>query len=199
MRVSERALPVVYHSSTTYKPLTNQNLQTSRVFLNSSPHFQIIKEHFKSPKMSAAVIWALTSFALFMYIVVLKTSVRKRKIRVREGNYQVVIVVNRDLKMSPGKAFSQVGHAVDGMHEVLVEYPDLMRAWRRSGSAKIVVRGTQNDLQKVYLDAREAGLLHRRVFDAGRTQVAPGSYTCVLVGPATKEELEPVTGHLSLY
>lgn len=148
---------------------------------------------------SSSFIWAVTSVALFFYLIFIKIGQKKKKIKIKNGSYQMVVVVNTDLKMSKGKVLSQFGHAVDAIHELLEEYPDLVRAWRECGSAKIALKGSQEEINQVYYDAKELGLLFYRVFDAGKTQVRAGSNTCIIVGPATRDELEPVTGKLSLY
>ena len=148
---------------------------------------------------SSSFIWAVTSAVLALYIVFIKINLKKKKIKIKNGDYQMVVVVNKDLKMTNGKVLSQFGHAIDAMHEILFEYPDLVKAWRNCGSAKIALKGTQDDLNQVYYDAKEIGLLYYRVFDAGKTQIKAGSNTIIVVGPATKKELEPVTGRLSLY
>lgn len=123
----------------------------------------------------------------------------RRIIQLEKGDYQVVVVVNRDLDMSKGKVLSQFGHAIDALHEKLVDYPELVNEWRKCGSAKIAVKGTQDELNKIYNDCKIKGLLCVRIFDAGRTQVKAGSNTVIVVGPATKKQLEHITGHLQLY
>lgn len=124
---------------------------------------------------------------------------KRRKIKLEKGNYQVSVVINKDLNMSKGKVLSQFGHAIDSLHEKLVEYPELVQQWRNSGSAKIALKGTQDELNKIYEECKKNGLIYARVFDAGRTQVMAGSFTVIAVGPATKKQLENVTSHLSLY
>lgn len=115
------------------------------------------------------------------------------------GAHQLVVIVNRDLNMSKGKVLSQFGHAIDAMHDRLAAMPHLVQAWRKNGSAKIALRGAQTDLDNAYALAKAAGIPYVRIFDAGRTQVKAGSNTVVVIGPATKEKLEPITGRLSLY
>lgn len=147
----------------------------------------------------SSAVWASISVLLFSYIVYLKGSKKTRRMKVRDGDHQVVVVVNRDLHMSKGKVLSQFGHGIDSLHEKLKDHPELAKAWRSNGSAKIALKGTQDEINKICHDSKDMGLLYVRIFDAGRTQVKPGSNTVIVVGPATKQELEPVTGHLSLY
>ena len=46
--------------------------------------------------------------------------------------------------------------------------------------------------------ARAAGLTTALVRDAGRTELAAGTVTCLGLGPASEAELDPLTGELSL-
>lgn len=147
----------------------------------------------------SSTAWAFVSLLLLFYVLYLRVPKKARRIKVRDGDHQVVVVVNKDLHMTKGKVLSQFGHGIDSLHERLKDYPGLVKAWRNSGSAKIALKGTQEDLSKICRDSKDMGLLYVRIFDAGRTQVKAGSNTVVVVGPATKQELEPVTGRLSLY
>lgn len=146
-----------------------------------------------------SLFWPTATFILLGYILYPRLLRRVRKVRAGEGEYQVVVVVNRDLGMSKGKVLSQFGHAIDSLHERLKDYPGLVQAWRSNGSAKIALKGTQEDLNKTYHDAKTQGIPYVRIFDAGKTQVKAGSNTVVVLGPATKEQLQPVTGYLQLY
>lgn len=148
---------------------------------------------------SSSFIWAVTSLVLFISLIFVKVNLKKKVMKIKNGDYQMVIVVNKDLGMSKGKVLSQFGHGIDAMHEKLTEYPDLVKVWRNCGSAKIALKGTQEDLNQIYYDAKEQGIPYARIFDAGKTQVKSGSNTVIVVGPATKKELEPITGKLSLY
>ncbi|KAI5179874.1 peptidyl-tRNA hydrolase, PTH2 family, partial [Pancytospora epiphaga] len=58
-----------------------------------------------------------------------------------EGEYQMVVIINTDFKMSKGKVLSQFGHAIDAAHRQLRKNLDLEHAWRKSGSAKIALKG----------------------------------------------------------
>lgn len=136
---------------------------------------------------------------LISYILYLRAPRRISRIKAEKGDHQVVVVVNKDLNMSKGKVLSQFGHAIDSLHEKLVDQHEIVEAWRNSGSAKIALKGTQDDLNKIYNDCKSKDLVCARIFDAGRTQVKAGSNTVIVVGPATKKQLEHITGHLPLY
>lgn len=149
--------------------------------------------------MKTIVLLSLIIIVLSSYIIYLKTEKKPKQVKIKEGDYQVVVVINKDLGMEKGKILSQFGHAIDSLHEKLEKYPDLVEAWRNNGSAKITLKGTQDDLNRIYNQVKESGIVYTRIFDAGRTQVRAGSNTVIAVGPATKKELQPITGHLSLY
>ena len=47
-------------------------------------------------------------------------------------------------------------------------------------------------------DAIEFGLPCSAVSDAGRTQLPPGTTTCISIGPAPEEKIDKITGDLKL-
>ena len=149
-----------------------------------------------------AAVWLLALLAILTHFVlkwIIHRRRRKSTRRLTGKSLQVVCVINTDLKMSKGKVLSQFGHGIDGIRDVAIGYEDRLQAWFESGRAKIALKGTQEELGRVYRAAREASLPYYRVFDAGKTQIPTGSFTCVAVGPATKEELAGISGELALY
>lgn len=54
---------------------------------------------------------------------------------------------------------------------------------------------TSEELEK---KAQELGLITKKICDAGRTQVEPGSITVLGIGPAPVSVVNKVTGHLKL-
>ena len=110
-----------------------------------------------------------------------------------------VIAVRTDLGMGRGKIAAQVGHAcVLGAEQARRSRPAWLDEWW-SGQAKVVVRVSgPKDLQRIVEAAAELGLPWSRVTDAGLTQIAPGTVTCVSVGPAPEEQVDRITGELRL-
>ena len=108
-----------------------------------------------------------------------------------------LIVVNEALRLPRGKLGAQVAHAAVGAF--LAASPEAQTAWLQVGMPKIVV-WVANEAELLGLEARarEAGLATFLVRDAGRTVVASGTITCLGLGPATAEELDPLTGMLRL-
>ena len=73
------------------------------------------------------------------------------------------------------------------------------RDWFDEGQRKVTVRvPDEAALYALQADARVAGLTTALVRDAGRTELAAGTVTCLGLGPAGETELDLLTGKLSL-
>lgn len=110
-----------------------------------------------------------------------------------------VIAVRTDIKMGRGKTAAQVGHAcVLAAEAARASHPDWWDEWWDT-QEKVVVRVPgYGDLEEIRREAARAGLPHYMVRDAGHTQLAPGTATCVSVGPAPEHLVDRITGDLSL-
>jgi len=109
-----------------------------------------------------------------------------------------VIAARTDLGMGRGKLAAQVAHASLRAYEKAD--PDAVRTWKGEGQPKIVVKvGSEGELLDVAEEARRAGLPAALVRDAGHTQLEPGTATACAVGPAPDNQVDAVTGDLSLY
>lgn len=110
-----------------------------------------------------------------------------------------VIIVRADLGMGKGKIAAQVGHAcVLGAENVRKSKPEWFSKWW-AGQAKIVLKvNSETDLEKIKRDAIEMGLPWAEVTDAGHTQIAPGTFTCLSIGPAPEEQIDKITSELKL-
>ena len=96
-----------------------------------------------------------------------------------------------------GKAAAQVAHA--SVEAVLRSDSKLVKAWREEGMAKIVVKvKDQKELIKYFQQAKDEELTASLITDAGRTVIAPGTKTCVAIGPDEEEKIDGITGELSL-
>ena len=115
------------------------------------------------------------------------------------SNIKQVIVVRTDLDMGKGKIAAQVGHAcVLGAEHVRKSNTEWFTQWW-DGQEKIVVKVPNlKELEKIKQDAIELGLPWSEVTDAGHTQIAPGTLTCISLGPAPEEKIDKLTGELSL-
>jgi len=111
--------------------------------------------------------------------------------------YKQVIVVRKDLKMGKGKLASQVAHAS------LLAYKNsgLIKRikWEREGAKKVVLEvGSLEELQYIYRKAKKLKLAVSIVRDAGKTQLRPGTITCICIGPEKEEKIDKITKHLKL-
>jgi PTH2 family peptidyl-tRNA hydrolase len=111
--------------------------------------------------------------------------------------YKQVILVRQDLGLSKGKMSSQVAHA--SVEAVLKSKKDVVEEWRRQGMKKVVLK--VKDLAELEHYKKLAGqkkLVCAVVRDAGRTEVRPGTVTCLAVGPDLDEAIDGVTGSLKM-
>ena len=112
-----------------------------------------------------------------------------------------VIAVRIDLGMGKGKIAAQVGHAcVMGAVHVKKSHPEWYDQWWKTGmQAKVVLKVSGiKDLQRVKQGAIDLNLPWSEVSDAGRTQLAPGTTTCISIGPAPQNLIDRITGDLKL-
>jgi peptidyl-tRNA hydrolase, PTH2 family len=111
--------------------------------------------------------------------------------------YKQVILIRTDLKLPQGKACSQAAHA--SVEAVLKSDSELVKSWRGEGMAKIVLKvKDEKELIKYFQLAKDEGLTASLITDAGRTVIAPGTKTCVGIGPDEEEKIDGITGELSL-
>jgi len=110
--------------------------------------------------------------------------------------HKLTIAVRSDLKLSKGKACAQVGHAV---LECYLRQDDerLKKEWLSEGAKKIVLKVQSLEaLYAINQAAKRAGLVTAVIQDAGHTEVAPGTVTCIGIGPDTEERIDKVTKDL---
>lgn len=112
----------------------------------------------------------------------------------------MVVVVRGELRLTPGKAAVQVAHAaVLLVQRAERDAPQELRAWLAEGQKKIALElPTLGELEAIDRRARARGLLTAWVEDAGLTEVPPGTRTCLGIGPARAQEIDPITGELPL-
>ena len=110
--------------------------------------------------------------------------------------YKLTVLVRDDLKLSKGKTCAQVGHAV---LQCYMQQDDrkLLKAWLDEGGKKIVLK--VKDLRSLFElkeAAKRAGLVTAVIEDAGHTEVAPGTVTCMGLGPDKEEKIDQLTKSL---
>ncbi|GIY95339.1 peptidyl-tRNA hydrolase 2, mitochondrial [Caerostris extrusa] len=117
-----------------------------------------------------------------------------------QGDQKLVLVVQNGLKMGKGKMAAQCAHAsVMAYQHCVVNSPQTLKKWLRSGQRKVVVKvESEEALMELAVKARKAGLIVSLVCDAGRTQIPSGSRTVLAVGPGQESLIDKITGHLKL-
>lgn len=111
--------------------------------------------------------------------------------------YKQVIIVRNDLKMPKGKMAAQVAHA--SVEAAWRADKTLFKEWRASGMKKIVVKvETQKELYVLKQKAEELGISQAIITDAGHTFVAPGTVTCLGIGPDVEEKIDEISKSLTL-
>ena len=112
-----------------------------------------------------------------------------------QGLKQVIIVRN-DLKMGKGKIGAQCAHASieamskAGEKEVL--------EWRSNGMKKVVLKvESKKELFELFEKLKKK-FPTALIKDAGLTQIESGEATCIGIGPAEENEIDPFIGHLKL-
>lgn len=115
------------------------------------------------------------------------------------GSIKQIIIVRTDLGMGKGKIAAQVGHAcVLGAEHVRKSNPEWFSKWW-DGQAKIVLKvNSESELESIKRDAIDLGLPWAQVTDAGHTQIAPGTFTCLSIGPAPEDLIDKITDDLKL-
>lgn len=115
-------------------------------------------------------------------------------------SHKLVVVVRRDLKLSPGKLAVQVAHAaVECAFKASRGDEKTFQKWHREGQKKVVLRGGGvEELQQLKAQAETLRLSTALIADAGLTEVPPGTVTVLGIGPGPNEGVDRVTGHLPL-
>ena len=119
----------------------------------------------------------------------------------RDSEYKVVVLVRNDLKMSKGKAAAQACHAaVSCALAAQKKHPSEFASWNTAGQKVSVLKvDSQKDLFEFKAIAETQGITCSIVCDAGRTEVDPGTYTCLGIGPEKQSVLDKITGDLKMY
>ena len=111
---------------------------------------------------------------------------------------KLTLVVRADLGMGRGKIAAQAAHAAVAA-ALANSGSRSFRAWLRDGQPKVVLKvNGEQELYDLADRAHAAGLPVQVIHDAGRTQVEEGTPTCCAIGPAKADEIDAITGELSL-
>ncbi len=108
-----------------------------------------------------------------------------------------VILVRQDLKLPKGKLAAQAAHAA--VEAAFNSDKKKFNSWREEGQKKIVLKvADEKELLKYLQLAKDNGLKTALITDAGRTVIAPGTKTCVGIGPDEEDKIDEVTGKLKM-
>lgn len=119
----------------------------------------------------------------------------------RDDEYKVVILVRQDVKMSKGKTAAQASHAaVACALAAKKNHPREFSGWETSGGQKIVALKVTSlkELFEFKAIADQQGITNAVVCDAGRTEIDPGTITCLGIGPEKQSVIDKITGDLSM-
>ena len=112
-------------------------------------------------------------------------------------SYKQVIIVRRDLKLPKGKTAVQCAHA--SVECVLKTDRRIVDKWRKDGGKKVVLRvANKKELLKFRYMAHNAKLKNSLITDAGKTEVDPGTVTCLGIGPDVEEKIDSLTKELKM-
>jgi len=114
--------------------------------------------------------------------------------------YKMVIVMRTDLNMSMGKMIAQACHAAVGCSEEAKRTQTKhWRRWRDEGAKKVALQADSfEELEELAKKAESLDITYVLIQDAGHTEVAPGTTTCLGVGPHQEQFIDKVTGNLPL-
>jgi PTH2 family peptidyl-tRNA hydrolase len=107
------------------------------------------------------------------------------------------LIIRSDLRMSCGKMCAQAAHAA------LLSYEKADAAtrkkWLAEGQKKVVLKAAgERDLYELKSIAEAVGIATALVLDAGMTEIPPGTVTALGLGPAKSEDMDRITGSLTL-
>jgi PTH2 family peptidyl-tRNA hydrolase len=107
-----------------------------------------------------------------------------------------VILVRKDLKLSKGKLASQCSHA--SVEAVLKSNKEKVDEWRKFSKKVILKVKDEKELLNFKRLADKEKLVNALIKDAGRTEIPPGTITCLAIGPDDDKKIDKVTGKLKI-
>ena len=115
-------------------------------------------------------------------------------------DYKMVIVVRTDLGMSVGKMIAQACHAAVACSEQAKKtHSKHWARWRDEGAKKVALEAESfEELKELMRKAEQLDIVYVLIQDAGHTEVAPGTTTCLGLGPDQAQRVDKVTGNLPL-
>lgn len=111
-------------------------------------------------------------------------------------NYKMVILVRKDIKMSPAKLAVQCSHA--SVEAVLKSNKEKISEWRNFSKKVILKVKDEEELLKFKKFADKSKLVNALIKDAGLTEIPPGTITCLAIGPDEDRKIDNLTGKLKM-
>ena len=118
----------------------------------------------------------------------------------KDEEYKVVVLVRQDVKMSKGKTAAQACHAaVSCAVQAYKKRPSVFSQWDGIGQKVVCLKvASKEELFQFKAIADAQGLITAVVQDAGRTEIEPGTVTCLGIGPEKESVLDKITGELTM-
>jgi PTH2 family peptidyl-tRNA hydrolase len=111
--------------------------------------------------------------------------------------FKQVILVRKDLNLPKGKMSAQCCHA--SVRAVLKSDKRKVNMWDAEGAKKIVLKVKDlKELNTYFKKAKQAKMKTAIITDAGLTTIAPGTTTCMAIGPDEENKIDKITGKLPL-
>jgi PTH2 family peptidyl-tRNA hydrolase len=111
--------------------------------------------------------------------------------------YKQCLIIRNDVKMSCGKRCAQAAHASIGAYNNADK--TLQKAWLLEGQKKVVLKANdERTLHELKVIAERSGVSSSLIQDAGMTEIPHGTITALGLGPARTEDLDKITGMLTL-
>ena len=107
-----------------------------------------------------------------------------------------VILVRKDLKLSRGKLASQCSHA--SVEAVLKSDKEKKNEWRKFSKKVVLKVRDEKELLDLKKLADREKLVTALIKDAGRTEIKPGTITCLAIGPDEDKKIDKITGKLKI-
>ncbi len=120
----------------------------------------------------------------------------------KEPEYKQAILIREDLGMSKGKIAVQAAHAsvlaVLRTQEIEKVFDKkIIKIWNQQGMKKVVLKVTgETELFKYKEAAERASIKTAAIKDAGMTELAPGTYTALALGPDKEDKIDEIVGKL---
>lgn len=108
--------------------------------------------------------------------------------------------MRKDLNMRKGKMVVQGAHAsIGAIKNMSLMNRRVVSEWKKEGSTKICV-GVESEQELLVLaqSAIIADVPYYVVMDAGRTEFKEPTITALAIGPAKAEDVDKITGKLTL-